>query len=1312
MNEVGTELERAPRGRAEAGRAMAPVEERFWVLHEAAGGAPVCNETILLRLRGRLDEHALRGALDGLVARHAPLRTAYRREGARFVAEARPPTRCPLDHLSLEDHAAPEDGLEEAARTFARVPFDLARPPLVAALLARLGRDDHALVVRVHHIAADGGSFLRVIPAELAAAYAGAPLPALAEEYAAFAEAQRRLLDPERLEPAMAYWRAALDGAPTVLSLPTDRPHPPRPSMEGERIDRWLAPGSVARISEVAEAIGVRAHHVMLAAWALLVARYAEEEEVLVGMPIANRPPGLEAHVGCFIDTLILRIAAPDDYTHGFADVAREARQRIRDARARGALPFGAILDRLEVERDPARAPVYQVMFNYLPFSLADARFAGLEVEARRVSAGVATMDLALDVTEVGGRHRLTLEHASDVFDRAHAARILEHYVFVLEQALEEPARPLARFALVPPEERAQIEQLARGPALATSEGPRTFHGLIFEAARAHPDRIAARLGERTLTYAALEGAACALARRLVSAGIGPGERVALWLADPLECLVALLGVMASGAAYVPIDPSNPDARLRSLLRDATPRVLIARDTPPLHGAVDEVWSPDAPDDAPDVPLPDVDPCACAYVIYTSGSTGRPKGVAIRHENVAWQCAARRARYPVAAERTLAIYSFGFDSCIAPITGTLLCGGTLTFLGPSERQDPRCVRDAIERDAITHLDAVPSMYAALASAPEASRALRSLEMVICGGEALPPALVRQHFEVAPRARLFNEYGPTETTVFATVHECTLEDAGGSVPIGAPVGGAEAWVLDARGRLTPLGHPGELHVGGGGVGAGYLGQPERSRQRFVEQGGDRRYRTGDRVRLAPHGVLEFLGRVDDQLQIRGFRVEPAEVEQALARLPGIAEAVVVALDSEAGRRLVAYVVLRPGAALDASRVRARLGRELPAYMVPSALVALERIPRTSRGKLDKRALPEPVASTEMERVEAQPPEGPLEQTIARHVAQLLGVAAVGRDEGFFTLGGHSLLAIELLERIDRSYGVRVPLAEVFRTPTVAGLAALVRGELTGSALPTLETLRPTGSRAPLLFVGSTHQARLLMPHLEPERPVYGLNLFGLPGDVGEAMTVEWIAERYLDDVRAVRPHGPYALAGYCIDAKVALEMAHRLRAAGEIVEALVVIDGVWLLDDTEVKVREPLSRRFARHVRTLGRRGPALAARKLQRNLVYRGRELRQRAARLESRARGWLGERLPLELEHRLLLAHYFEALDRYEPRPFDGRTVLILAEEWDVNASVGRAPIVRVLEGVHETMFEGAQLGALGALVREALAESEPAGA
>lgn len=1287
-------------------RRLAPVEERFWLLHEGSAGSPICNETILLRLRGPLDPERLRAALDGIVARHAPLRTAYVRAGSRLLAEERAPTPAPFEERDVARAPDPEAALEAVARELARTRFDLATPPLLRAACVRVGEDDHALVVCVHHIAADGRSFLRVIPRELANAWAGAEIFPLAHRYEEFAAAQRDLLDPSRLEGELAYWREALAGAPSILALPTDRPHPPRPSTEGERLDRMLGAESRARIAELAQRLGVRTHHVMLGAWALLLARYAGEDEVLVGVPVANRDPGFEDLVGCFINNLVVRVAAPDDDARTFAELASAVQRTLREAREHGDVPFGEILDRLELERDPSRSPVYQAMFNYLPFSLADVAFDGLEVSGRRVSAGIAMMDLSLDVTEEGDRHRLTLEYDADVFDRAHAERMLGHYVFVLEQALEQPDRTLARFELVPDAERALIEPLARGPALRASTGPRTFHGLVFAAGRAHPERIAAELDARRLTYAELEERALGLARRLVAAGVEPGDRVALAVDDALEALPCLFGVMAAGAAYVPIDAGTPDARLAAILADAGVRVLVTDRTAPAALDVD-VWSPRGPG-APGVELPAVDPASVAYVIYTSGSTGRPKGVEVTHANVAWQCDARAARYDDPPGRLLAIYSFAFDSSVAGITWTLLSGGTLSFLGPTERKDPRCVRDAILARAITHLDAVPSMYAAILDAPGAARSLRTLRVVICGGEALPATLVAAHFAALPGVRLFNEYGPTEATVFATVAELGPRDAAGRVAIGTPVGGAEAWLLDARGRLAPLGHPGELHLGGAGVAKGYLGAPELTRARFLEGPDGRRYRTGDRARLRDDGAIEFLGRTDAQVQIRGFRVELGEIEEALRRQPGIADAAAVLLE-EPAPRLVGYVVAAPRT-VDSGALRATLAAELPAYMVPTAVVPVEAIPRTSRGKLDKKALPAPPPPDASEAPLSEPPADALERALVAMFEELLPGARAGRHDGFFALGGHSLLAVKLLDRIDRQYGVRVPLAEVFRSPTVAQLAALVRGEASANELATLEVLRAEGSLTPFFFVGNTNQARMLLPHLEPERPFYAHNVFGLtePAD-GRPLTVGAIAERYLADLRAVRPRGPYAIGGYCVDAKVALEIAHRLRAAGEVVEVLVIIDGVWFLDQ-----RVPPNG-LTTKVRRLGQNllalGPGILWHKVQRRIEYGGQDLRQRVARLERRVRSLLEDAVPLELEQRVLLTSYFEALEEYEHRPFAGRTVVIIAEEWQAGAvriAPGEDLAIHTIFGHHETIFEGAQLTALGAMLRRVLAPRE----
>jgi amino acid adenylation domain-containing protein len=1067
-------------------------QERLWVIDRMEPGSAAYNIPAVLRLSGRLDAAALEAALSAVVRRHESLRTTFAEADGRPVQVIHPPRPVvlPTEDLSAlapaeRDAAARRLAAEEAARH-----FDLAAGPLLRAALLRLGGEEHVLLLTLHHAVGDAWS-TSVLLGDLASAYGGAELPEPEVQPADFAAWQRARLTGDVLDRHRRWWRERLAGAPPALELPADRPRPAVWSGRGASLAFSLPPETSRGVLALARAEGATPFMVLLAAWQALLARWSGQDDVVVGTPVAGRTAAeTEPLVGFFVNTLALRTDLSGDPP--FRDVVARARDAALGALAHQELPFERLVEELGVERDLARNPVFQAVFALQNTPALPVEMGGVRLEAESAETATAKFDLALTIAEDGGRFEAALEYATDLFDRETAGRLAAHFRALLEGIVADPSRRLSDLPLAGADEARLLEAWSRGPA--PSSGPWTpVHERVLARAAEAPDAVAVVAGGARLTYGELARRSAAVAARLAAGGAGPETRVALLAERSPELVAGMLAVLRAGAAYLPIDPSTPDERIARILADAQvplvltmtplsgrlagfPGTVIPLDTPEEH---DDPEAGAAVAGCPLSPVPC--PLSLAYVIYTSGSTGTPKGVAVTHGGLANLVDWHLAEFGVtAADRATQLAGLGFDASVWESWPYLAAGATLHLVADEEtRTSPEALRDLLIDRGIT-LAFAPTALAEGLLALEWPRAT-ALRALLAGGDAL-------RVRPAPDApfALVNNYGPTESTVVATSGAVGAGETGRAPWIGRPIRGVRALVLDAALRPAPVGVPGELCLGGAGVARGYLGRPEATAAAFVPdpsagEPGARMYRTGDRARWLPGGELEFLGRVDQQVKVRGFRIEPGEVEAALLSHPGVREAVVVAReDGPGGRRLVAYVVGEDGAA---DSLRAHLRAALPEYMVPAAFVALPALPLTSSGKTDRRALPAPAA--DVERGAADAPRTVTEELLAGIWAELLG-GEPGAHDDFFALGGHSLLAAQVVSRVRAVLGVELPLRALFEAPTVAGLAARIDGAAREPAPPVEPA--PRDGPLPLSFA----QERLwFLAQLEAETAAYAV-----------------------------------------------------------------------------------------------------------------------------------------------------------------------------------------------------------------------------
>ena len=1019
-------------------------QQRFWFVERmgAASNAYIIPQA--LRLRGALDADALRRALDALVRRHESLRTVFPLRGGGPVQHVLPELRIPLpvDDLSALPPAEREREAERAMRAELETTFDLERGPVIRARLLRVAAGDHLLLLSMHHIVADAWS-LDLAFDELEALYVAerdgtpAALPPLPVQYADFAVWQRARMQGEALEGELAYWRGRLSGA-AALALPTDRPHPPVQSFRGGAVAfHWGAELSAA-VGEMARGHGATTFMALLAGFYVLLWRWSGTEDVVVGSPIAGRTPReTEGLIGIFLNTLALRTDLSGDPT--FAGLLGRVRETSLDAFAHQEVPFERLVDELKVERSLARHPLFQVMFSLVSgVPGSQGTFAGLAAEGVGLDESPAKLDLSLVMGESEGRLGGVLSYAADLWDEGTIRGMAEQLRTLLAAAAADPSTPIGALPIIGDRERRMVVEEWNRTELEVSTEP--VHRRVEAWARRTPDATAVVAADGRLTYAELDARASRLAHRLRRLGVGPDARVAVLLERSALLVVAQLAVLKAGGAYLPLDATGPVDRAAYMLDAAGAAAVLTRaglrDRVPACGVpVIELDTEEAalaaePAHGPDV---EVDADHLAYVIFTSGSTGQPKGVAIPHRGLSnllgWYLAGDLGP----ADRCVLFGSPTFDVTVPETWGPLAAGAAVYVVPEALRREPAGLLRWMDAEAISvAFPATPVAEALFDALRHGAPRPRALRVMSTGGEALrvrPPEWLR----------LINAYGPTENSVASTAGD--VPPAGDGLPsIGRPVANHRAYVLDARLQPVPVGVPGELYVAGEGLARGYLGRPALTAERFVPSpfgaAGDRMYATGDRVRWLPRGELEYLGRSDEQVKLRGYRIEVGEIEAALLAHPALAQAAVV-LRREGGGRLAAYLAPAGGARVpSAGELREHLRGRLPDYMLPSAWVAMDALPLTPNGKVDRKALPEPATEP---RAAARPQSG-VERRIARVWEEVLGISGVGLDDNFFEIGGHSMLVAKMQERLGAELGREMTVVELFQFPTIAALAA--------------------------------------------------------------------------------------------------------------------------------------------------------------------------------------------------------------------------------------------------------------------------------
>ena len=1044
-------------------------QQRLWFLDQFEKGSALYNIPASVRLVGKLDEHALRRTLNEIVRRHEALRTTFALVDDAPVQIIVEKLELPLAVIDLSDVPTAEREAKalSLAKDDARMPFDLATGPLIRTGLVRLSDTDHIVLFTVHHIVSDGWS-MGVLVNEIAILYGAyvqgqpSPLPELPIQYADFAHWQRQWLSGDVLQQQLGYWKQQLAGSPTLLELPPDRPRPPVQTYRGAILPFRVSAATTDALRALNKQTQTTLFMSLTAAFNVLLSRYANQSDICIGTPIANRNRAeIESLIGFFVNTLVLRTQV--DGNDSFAALLHQVRGITLDAYAHQDVPFEQSVEVLKMERHTSHSPLFQVALVLNNAPLGALEMPGLTLQMVVTDNAIAKFDLTLNMTEGTTQIFAAFEYNTDLFDQATIKRMAGHFTRLLDAIVADPQARIADLPMLGEEERHQL--LVEWNAVAKDyPQDKTIHQLFEAQAEKTPQHIAVRFEDKELRYAELNARSNQLAHYLRSLGVGPDVLVGICVERSLDMIVGLVAILKAGGAYVPLDPAYPQERLAYMLEDAKPAVLLTQQ----HlqetisaGAVpsfclDSQWEELSgyPDTNPgNTALPG----NLAYVIYTSGSTGKPKGALLQHRNVSRLFAATDAWFGFNAQDTWTLFhSYAFDFSVWEIWGALLYGGKLVVVPYLVSRSPDQFHALLAQEQVTILNQTPSAFQQLVEIDlhQANPSALQLRHVIFGGEALNQAALAPWFDAHgyDKPGLINMYGITETTVHVT-YQPLQADSAHALSVGRPIPDLGAYILDAHLNPVPVGVPGELHVSGDGLARGYLNRPDLTADKFIPNPfsalpGARMYKSGDLARYLPDGNIDYLGRIDSQVKIRGFRIELGEIEAALAALPQVREAIVLAREDVPGdRRLVAYLVAEEGqgeAAAEAAALRQALLQSLPEYMVPAHFIMLEQMPLTPNGKVDRKALPAPDATRSEAGYVA--PTTETQATLAGIWAEVLKLDKVGIHDNFFEIGGNSLLIIKVHSQLSIRFGTRVAVVDLFKYPTIDKLSLFLSADV--------------------------------------------------------------------------------------------------------------------------------------------------------------------------------------------------------------------------------------------------------------------------
>jgi aspartate racemase len=1247
--------------------------------------SPIYNVAEGLKLRGDLDQTSLEMSINWIIGRHEVLRT-------NFIVKSGTPVQVVASQRYLKIEFTDLSGVMEQTQADlaqrlsdreARRPFDLSRDVLIRALLLRLGPAEHILVLTIHHIVIDLwslGIFYRELSEAYRACSEGRSLQRedLPLQYPDFAIWDRSRLHGESLESLNSYWKSALSGSMETHHLMLDRPRPPRQTYRGARETAIVASDVASSLLRLSQRRAMTEFVIMIASFETLLYRYSEHEDISVGFPIAHRTrPEVSNLIGFFVNTLVLKCNFAGNPS--FAKVLRRVREASLGAYLHQDLPFEKLVSLMDTDRSAKQTSLFQVMFSFNNISQPKLHWPGLDVTKFDLDTGTAKFDLTVIIQPTPDL-KVTLEYNQDLFNVATVKRILGHYLTLLAGVAANPDLPISNLPVLSPPERFQLLEACNDTQRPFPQS--SVHELFERQVDLNPNAVAVVFEDQRLTYAELNGQANALARGLREMGVKLEVKVGICVQRSLDLIIGLLAILKTGGAYVPIDPDYPQERTAFIIRDADIHVLLTQ-TALLHRMPTSRVQTICMDTFPYTRMNPLEnegsaarPDTLAYIIYTSGSTGKPKGVEILHQGIGRLLFAQDYIKLDSSEVILHQSSLSFDLSTFEIWAPLLHGGTCVLF-PGSIPIARELGETIRKHHVTTIWLTSTLFNALIDdAPEAFAPLRH---ILVGGEALSVPHICRANKFLPEVELINGYGPTEATTFATTYLIPkqTDPSAASIPIGRPISNTQVYILDQYLQPVPIGVAGELYIGGPGLARGYVKQPELTAAKFIPNPfssvtGDRLYKSGDRVRWLPSGEIEFLGRLDGQIKIRGFRVELGEIEAALARHPDVkCAAAAVHENPLRGKQIVAYAVLRNGTKPAAGDLQNFLRDMLPEFMVPADYVFLQSLPTSTSGKVNRLALPAPEERNSQAGNEFLGPRDRVETDLARIWEGLLGRKPISIRTNFYDLGGNSLLMVRVVAAIERAMGIRLPLSVLISSPTIEQLAASLKNERSSYA-SSLVAIQPKGTKPSLFCVhgggGDVQRFVELARELGPDQPFYGLRSPEFNGR-HPPITVQYLAGKYIQEVRRLQPQGPFYLAGASFGGLVAYEMANQLREQNEDVAMVALFDTgnpafsqslplLESLKDSWVRFGVKVKERWMQLVRAKPGERPQILLQNLE---SIKGR-IGYLTWRVGCRYFYWRQRPLPVRLQDTLKMFTAVSLL--YRPGPYPGRITLFKAKE------------------------------------------------
>ena len=1296
-------------------------QQRLWLLDQLEPNNPAYNIITAYHLVGNLQTARLESCLNQIIQRHASLRTTFTTENESPVQVVHPQLTLSLINHDLRELPTDSQPIEiekfivaESSR-----PFNLSQPPLLRATLLQLSESETIFILVIHHIVADGWS-LGIFFKELTKLYQDNTtlLPALTIQYADFTLWQRQHLQGEMLDKSIDYWKQQLHAAPPSLPLPTDYPRPPLQTFHGARLFFSFPKILLDNLKKLSQVTGVTLFMTLLAGFYLLLYRYTGQQDIVLGTPIAGRNrTEVEDLIGFFVNTLVLRVQLQGE--DDFLQLLAKVKQVALDAYTYQDLPFEILIEQLHPERNLNFSPLFQVMFAFQNIPAQDLKLSGITATGLNIRQVAAKFDLMLFLKETSRGLNGIIEYNTDLFKESTLQRLIAHLGMVLESVATDPQQKISIIPLVTPEEQQLLQQWNATqrsyPSLSVTQ-------LFEQQAEKTPDAIAIRFGTQTLTYHKLNQQANQLAHYLRKHGVQPETLVGIYMERHLSMVVGLLGILKAGGAYLPLDSAYPAQRLAFMLQDSQLRVLVTQNSllSQLPNLVETVICLDRDrreiaQESSENPVNTTQLENLAYVIYTSGSTGKPKGVQVLQRGfVNFLHSMQHTFCFDVHDKFLAITTISFDIAGLELFFPLIIGAQVVLVNREVATDGMQLIKLLPE--VTVMQATPATWRMLLAAGWQGKTALTM---LCGGEPLTTELAEQL--LARGSQLWNMYGPTETTVWSTCYQVATPVAanqGKTEFIGYPIDNTQIYILDRYLQPVPIGVVGELHLTGDGVARGYLQQNELTAEKFIDNpfqtAADamytgKLYKTGDLARYHDNGVLECLGRTDNQIKLRGFRIELGEIEATIAQHPQIQEVAVVIHENTGDKRLVAYVVLKVPFENSTEILREFLQAKLPEYMVPALIIEMDSLPHTLSGKIDRRSLPEPTQNRQLSSHSFVAPRDEIEAQLVVIFEKLLNTRPISVDDNFFDLGGHSLLGVTLLYKLQQIFHKDIPLMALFRHPTVAQLAELITAQGYTREWCALEPIQPEGQSKAFFFVGSTNYARVLAPLMKKTHPIYGLNIFGLQNraEFRKNLSIELIAQHYVKEIEGLQPEGPYYLCAYCADTAIVYEMARELMKRGKQVGFVAFLDSIW----------EPNDLYFGlyRHWRNIQTFGLSYIGHKVASRLYFIQLAWSLRLNRWIKKLYKKLGKQVSREQQDMSFISHFYEALERYTPTALPGLEItLFLSSEWRWKYS----PTLEKLTGVpvkihevpvyHDNMFVEPWLLELAAEIDHCLQESD----